>query len=81
MAIGRPTAEKGTEKQNLPQKWQALMPYLIFFSGIGTESGYIVTTYLFDFRRRLLEPGMDAIVPIIETNKKNEIYYQQSGCI
>lgn len=69
MAIGRPTAEKvlKTEPSSEMAGSNALFN---IFSGIGTESGYIITTYLFDFRRRLLEPGMDAIVPIIETNKK-----------
>jgi len=69
VAIGRPTAEKvlKTEPSSEMAGSNALFN---IFSGIGTESGYIITTYLFDFRRRLLEAGIDAIVPIIEVNKK-----------
>lgn len=70
VAVGRPTAEKvlKTEPSSEMAGSNALFN---IFSGIGTESGYIITTYLFDFRRRLLESGIDAIVPIVETDKKN----------
>lgn len=69
VAVGRPTAEKvlKTEPSSEMAGSNALFN---IFSGIGTESGYIITTFLFDFRRRLLEAGIDAIVPIIQTNKK-----------
>jgi len=39
------------------------------FSDIGTESSYIVSVFLFDFRRQLVERGIDPVLPVIETNE------------
>lgn len=80
VAVGRPTAEKvlKTEPSSEMAGSNALFN---IFSGIGTESGYIITTYLFDFRRRLLEAGIDAIVPIIETDKKKTKFITNKAII
>src|SRR5690606_8721841 len=34
-----------------------------------TESSYIVSVFLFDFRRQLVERGIDPVLPVIETNE------------
>ncbi|MDI7742025.1 Ger(x)C family spore germination protein [Lysinibacillus fusiformis] len=68
LAVGRPSAEEIVKM--LPQGENAAYPALFnYFDDIGTESQYIVTTYLFDFRRRIGENGIDPILPIIEINK------------
>ncbi|MBD7986121.1 Ger(x)C family spore germination protein [Sporosarcina sp. Sa2YVA2] len=47
---------------------------LNFFDDTGTESPYITTSFLFQFRRDYLGKGIDSFVPIIETNEeKNEL--------
>lgn len=69
IAVGRPSAEKIVKM--VPQGENAAYPALFnYFDDIGTESQYIVTTYLFDFRRRMKEYGIDPILPIIEINKQ-----------
>lgn len=69
IAVVRPSAEKIVKM--VPQGENAAYPALFnYFDDIGTESQYIVTTYLFDFRRRIEEIGIDPILPIIEI--KNE---------
>ncbi|GKV65331.1 MULTISPECIES: Ger(x)C family spore germination protein [unclassified Sporosarcina] len=40
-----------------------------FFGTDGTESPYITTTYLFQFRRDFFTEGLNAVLPLIETNK------------
>lgn len=42
-----------------------------FFDGNGTESPYIVTTFLYEFRREILAKGMDLVLPLIESNKED----------
>ncbi|WP_432361076.1 Ger(x)C family spore germination protein [Sporosarcina sp. UB5] len=45
-----------------------------YFDNTGTESGYILTTFLFEFRRALLGSGINTIIPIIGIDKENEEY-------
>ncbi len=40
----------------------------LFFGETGTESAYVTTSYLFNFRRDLKERGIDAYLPVIEPN-------------
>ncbi|MFC7686284.1 Ger(x)C family spore germination protein [Ureibacillus sp. GCM10028918] len=69
VAVGRPSAEEVVKM--VPQGENAAYPALFnYFDDIGTESQFIVTTYLFDFRRRLKEEGIDPVLPIIEVKKK-----------
>ncbi|WP_438312874.1 Ger(x)C family spore germination protein [Sporosarcina sp. FA9] len=42
-----------------------------FFDGNGTESPYIVTTFLYEFRRQILAKGTDSVLPLIESNKED----------
>ncbi|MDN4494718.1 Ger(x)C family spore germination protein [Ureibacillus aquaedulcis] len=69
VAVGRPSAEEVVKM--VPQGENAAYPALFnYFDDIGTESQFIVTTYLFDLRRRLKEDGIDPVLPIIEVKKK-----------
>ena len=45
-----------------------------YFDNTGTESPYIVTTFLFEFRREVLGTGNlhTSILPIIDTDKENQ---------
>ena len=50
-----------------------------FFDQTGTESPYIVTSYLFEFRRNIISKGIDAVIPILESNEKgSEIFVNES---
>lgn len=40
-----------------------------FFGDTGSESPYIVTTYLFQARRDVLSKGVDAVLPVIRIDK------------
>ncbi len=67
MAVGRPSAEEIIRL--VPQGETAAYPELFnYFDDNGTESQYIITTYLFDFRRNMKSAGVDPILPIIEIN-------------
>jgi spore germination protein KC len=41
-----------------------------FFDDTGTESPFIITKFLFQFRREVLSDGIHTVLPIIEVNKK-----------
>lgn len=41
------------------------------FGKTGTESVYIISEYLFDFRKRITEKGLDPILPIIDLRHPN----------
>ncbi|WP_404427755.1 Ger(x)C family spore germination protein [Ureibacillus chungkukjangi] len=74
VAVGKPSAEEVIKMA--PQGENAAYPALFnYFDGIGTESQYIVTTYLFDFARKIKESGVDTILPIIEI-KKEESHFE-----
>lgn len=70
IAVGRPSAEKIIKM--VPQGETAAYPELFnYFDDNGTESQYIVTTYLFKLRRSMEEEGIDAVLPIIEINDED----------
>jgi hypothetical protein len=41
-----------------------------YFDTTGTESPYVVTTFLFEFRREVLGKGINTVLPIIDTDKE-----------
>lgn len=43
-----------------------------YFDNTGTESPYVVTTFLYEFRREVLGKGIDTIMPIIGTDEENQ---------
>ncbi|RXT04902.1 Ger(x)C family spore germination protein [Ammoniphilus sp. CFH 90114] len=68
MATGVPDAKTILEIKPKSERLPSNALFLTF-GGEGSESIYTVTVYLFDFRRRLFERGVDAILPVIEANK------------
>ncbi|MCM3359216.1 Ger(x)C family spore germination protein [Psychrobacillus sp. MER TA 171] len=44
-------------------------PLTKFFGNMGTESPYIVSKYLYEFRRDFYGEGIDVVLPIIESNE------------
>ncbi|SDC85478.1 spore germination protein KC [Paenibacillus sp. UNCCL117] len=44
------------------------------FGETGTESSYVVSEYLFDFRKRLYERGLDPILPLIEVSRNEKLF-------
>ncbi|OCA81245.1 Ger(x)C family spore germination protein [Pseudobacillus wudalianchiensis] len=73
IAVGEPSAE-GILKTNPTTDLPGSNALFNIFSNEGTESAYIVTTYLYDFSRRLFEAGLDPILPIIRTTEKTNEY-------
>ncbi|MFC3883578.1 Ger(x)C family spore germination protein [Bacillus songklensis] len=73
VSIGRTSAEKVLKAELKSEKLpgDALINP---FDETGTESPYIVTTFLFDLRRRLADDGIDPILPIIEYNKNEKLF-------
>ncbi|WP_413365057.1 Ger(x)C family spore germination protein [Lysinibacillus sp. 3P01SB] len=70
MAVGRPSAEEIIKM--VPQGESAAYPELFnYFDDNGTESQYIVTTYLFNLRRNLKEEGISPILPVIRINEED----------
>ena len=43
-----------------------------YFDDTGTESPFVVTTFLFEFRREVLGKGIDTIMPIIDIDEENQ---------
>lgn len=68
VAIGRPDAKTILD---LKPKSERLPSNALFlsFGQSGTESSYIISEYLFSFRKRLTERGLDPILPIIEVKE------------
>lgn len=44
-------------------------PLTKFFGNTGTESPYIISTYLYEFRRDYYGEGIDTIIPVVEANE------------
>lgn len=69
MAVGRPTAED-VLKTEPGTEMPASVVLFNMFSDTGVESPYIVTTHLFDFRRKVLESGISPMLPIVQADEK-----------
>lgn len=65
VGVARPNAEKllllKPKSERLPSN-----ALFLSFGQSGTESAYIVSEYLFSFRKRLIERGLDPVLPLIE---------------
>ncbi|MCJ8009970.1 Ger(x)C family spore germination protein [Lederbergia wuyishanensis] len=68
VGVGEPSAEK-VLKTEPPSEMAGSISLPNFFSDNGVESSYIVSTFLFDLRRKMLESGIDPILPIIRADK------------
>lgn len=50
-----------------------------FFGSSGTESPFITSTYLYEFRRDMLADGIDVVLPLVEaTEDKKELVINKS---
>ncbi|GHH96798.1 Ger(x)C family spore germination protein [Neobacillus kokaensis] len=69
VAIGKPTAQ---DVLNVKPKSEQLPSNAIFLAlgKDGSETPYIIPSLLFDFKYRLIERGIDPILPIIEAQKQ-----------
>lgn len=68
VAAAKPSAEAILRTQ--PEGEAAVAsPLTRFFGSTGTESPYIVSTYLYEFRRDFHGEGVDPIIPIVESNE------------
>lgn len=72
MGVGVPNAEAIL---NLKPKTERLPSNMIFlfFGRTGTETSYVTSEYLFDFRRRLKERGLDPILPVMEAREQDQM--------
>lgn len=71
VGIGKPSAEKVLKAE--PESEMAGSHALFnFFDQNGVESQLIVTSYLFDFRRRVFGNGIDPIMPVLSTNEEKK---------
>ncbi len=77
VAVGNPSAEK-VLKVHPKSEMSGTFALSNFFSNNGVESAYIVSSFLFDARRRIVESGIDPILPIIETGNKSKLKVNQS---
>jgi spore germination protein KC len=69
VAVGNPTAK---DILNLKVKGEQLSANALFlsFGDAGAESPYIVSKYLYSFRKELFDRGIDAILPEIRVSKQ-----------
>lgn len=73
VAAARPSAEQILKTEPKTES-PASISLFNFFDGNGTESPYIVTTFLFDFRRDHFGKGINPVLPLIQTNEdKSEL--------
>lgn len=68
VAAARPTAEHVLRIEPKTES-AASLALFNFFDNNGTDSPFIVTTFLFEFRRQFFAKGLDVVVPLIESNK------------
>lgn len=73
VAVADSTAEE-TIKFEPETETPASIALFNFFDNSGTESPYVVTTFLFEFRREVLGKGIHTVMPIIGIDKENNTY-------
>lgn len=52
-----------------------------YFDNTGTESPFVVTTFLFEFRREVLGKGKDTVMPIIDVDKENQEFHVDKSIV
>ncbi|WP_042463830.1 Ger(x)C family spore germination protein [Neobacillus dielmonensis] len=70
VAVGKPTAEHILHIMPKSERLPANALFLALGED-GSETPYIIPQYLFDFKKRLIERGLDPMMPIIEPDGKN----------
>lgn len=71
LGVGIPTAEK-IIKLHPKSEMAGNVSLVNFFSNISVDSPFIVSTYLFEFRRNYVDRGIDPILPAIKTDEKDK---------
>lgn len=72
VAVGNPTGEAVLDLKPATERLPSNMLFMSF-GQVGTETAYIVSEYLFDFRRRLKERGLDPVLPIIQPRTEKQV--------
>lgn len=72
ISAGKPTAEKVLKITPKSENTATSTLYNLF-EGTGVESPYIISIPLFDFRRKLVERGINPVVPLIEAKEDANI--------
>ncbi|MGN7940301.1 Ger(x)C family spore germination protein [Virgibacillus sp. 6R] len=81
VAVGNPSAESVLKTEPSSEK-AGSHALFNFFDENGVESAYIVSTYLFDFQRRLSEKGYDPILPVFNSSEdKKKIVVNSSSLL
>ncbi|MCD1259261.1 Ger(x)C family spore germination protein [Paenibacillus athensensis] len=70
--IGYPDAYSILQASPRSERLPSNMLFL-FFGAAGTETGYVVSEFLYDFRRRMTERGLDPIMPIIRLLPEDQL--------
>ncbi|MCM3160117.1 Ger(x)C family spore germination protein [Metabacillus litoralis] len=68
-AVGSPTALSVLEAKPSGERVPSNALFLSF-GNVGTETPYVTSVYIFDFRRRQTERGIDPFLPIIKTEEE-----------
>ncbi|MED4532817.1 Ger(x)C family spore germination protein [Metabacillus fastidiosus] len=74
VGIAKPNAESILTMNRITEEIPSNALFLTF-GNIGTDSVYILSERLFDFRKRITENGLSPILPIIEKKGKGEREY------
>ncbi|MBW7477011.1 Ger(x)C family spore germination protein [Paenibacillus oenotherae] len=72
LAIGKPDARTIIQSNPPAERYPGNTLFLQFGKD-GTESSYIISTYIFDFVRRVGEHGLDPVLPIMRKEKEEYI--------
>lgn len=70
VAIGKPSAKEVLKLKPKTERLPSNSLFLILGKD-GSESTYVLPEFLFDFKRRFSEKGIDPFLPIIEIKKKH----------
>ncbi|CAM3209464.1 Ger(x)C family spore germination protein [Filibacter tadaridae] len=71
VAAGRPSAEQVLKTEPETES-PASVALFNFFDDSGTESPYITTTFLFQFRRDFFAIGLDSVLPLVEASENGK---------
>lgn len=78
IVAARPSAEEILKAEPVTEATSTISLFN-FFDDTGTESPYITTCFLFQFRREYLSTGIDSFVPLMETNEDgSELHVNQA---
>lgn len=68
IAAAKPSAEKILQVEPTTESIASLALFN-FFDNNGTDSPFVITTFLFEFRRQFHTQGLETVIPLIESNE------------